>query len=166
MSGVIVSPDEPNPTHHISLSDGVTEIGLIAVKSDGSANALNIARGTPQRTALKTTSGDTTYSDFQAPWASIAQSRMAVARVKLRYQRSSSTRYADGYRINSRSVVVIPQDVLTRDRNQDSTPGSDHHPSGRDIGSCRQFLSIFIAETLSLLISAGTPGGASQLREI
>lgn len=169
MSGVIVSPDEPNPTHHISLSDGVTEIGLIAVKSDGSANALNIARGTPQRTALKTTSGDTTYSDFQAPWASIAQSSFIGGRASKDFDTSgsSNTRYADGYRVNSLfgRLVNGPQDVLTKGyRKQDfNLPGSVEFITLQD--GDMKFLAVqftasasYNAETLSLLIRRrGTP---------
>lgn len=63
----------PNPTHHISLSDGEHTIGLISVDAQGNADQLAIRRVPIQRTALKTTAGSLKYSDLQEPWSAQPQ---------------------------------------------------------------------------------------------
>jgi len=68
-----VSPTEPNPTHHISLSDGTTEIGLIIANVKGDAMPTAITASASPRTALKTSTGNTKWSDLEPPWTAIAQ---------------------------------------------------------------------------------------------
>lgn len=73
MTKVLVEPGNTRSTHHISLTDGINEIGLIAVDKDGNAEPRNISRRAVNRTAWKTTAGSTKYDDFQPPWSPIAQ---------------------------------------------------------------------------------------------
>jgi hypothetical protein len=70
---ILVGPDIEQPTHHISLSDGFTTIGLIASNSQGDSNPFAITRAPVTRTAMKTTTGNAKYSDYEPPWTPIAQ---------------------------------------------------------------------------------------------
>lgn len=95
-----VSPDETSPTHHISLSDGIDTVGLIMCTSDLSANGLAISRAAVPRTAMKTTTGNQKYSDFEPPWSPLAQDNWGGGRGSLEYERDV-TRYYDGHNINT-----------------------------------------------------------------
>lgn len=97
---VRVQPDEPRPTHHISLSDGINTVGLIMCTSDLSANPLAISRAAVPRTAMKTTTGNQKYSDFEPPWSPLAQDNWSGGRGSLEYERDV-TRYMDGHNINT-----------------------------------------------------------------
>lgn len=127
MRRVIVDPDELNPTHHISLTDGTNTIGLIAVDQQLSANPLAITRAPQQRTALKTTTGNQKYSDFEPPWSPQAQDDFSGGRGSKDYE-SDVTRYADSYRLNSTfgKLICGPQEKMTTGyRAQDfNMPGS------------------------------------------
>lgn len=68
-----VSPTEPNPTHHISLSDGAQEVGLIVTNVKGDAMPTAITAVATPRTAIKTSTGNTKWSDLEPPWTAIAQ---------------------------------------------------------------------------------------------
>lgn len=60
-------------SHHISLSDGTNVLGFIAVNAKGDADPFSITRAPVNRSALKTTSGNQTYSDMEPPWSPVAQ---------------------------------------------------------------------------------------------
>ena len=67
------SPSDPSPTHHVSLQDrsGRT-IGLILCDTNGDKKkAFN--RTPVDRTALKTTTGNSQYSDMQYPYSPIVE---------------------------------------------------------------------------------------------
>ena len=101
MPRVIVDPDDKvNQTHHISLNDGTNTIGLIACNSKGDADGLSITSTPLERTAVKTSSGNTAYSDMESPWSAIAQIDWSGGRGLLNFT-EDTTRYYDGFRANT-----------------------------------------------------------------
>lgn len=87
-------------THHISLSDGTDEIGLIMCDSEGNANPFAITRAPMPRTAMKTTSGNQKYSDFEPPWSPVAQEDWSGGRGMVDFD-LDVTRYFDNWRANT-----------------------------------------------------------------
>jgi len=65
---VNVSPTEKFPSHHISLSDGNTTIGLIAVNPNGQADITAIRREPFPRTTLRGQEGGGLLSESQPPY--------------------------------------------------------------------------------------------------
>jgi len=65
---VNVSPTEKFPSHHISLSDGTTTIGLIAVNPNGQADITAIRREPFPRTTLRGQEGGGLLSENQPPY--------------------------------------------------------------------------------------------------
>lgn len=134
-----VSPTEPDPTHHISLRDrdGNT-IGLIMANEKGEPDPR--WNKTPiDRTALKTTSGGGSYSDFNPPYAPIVQDDWSGGRGNLDFERDS-TRYADAKRINARlpnKVTLGPQEYLTRGYRNVVT-GSEEYNDWHDFNNFTQ----------------------------
>lgn len=112
---VIVNPDVEHPTHHISLSapDGVT-IGLISSNSEGGANQKSLTRAPVVRTAMKTTTGNAKYSDYEPPWSPIAQDDWSNGRGLDDFDKNTA-RYYDGFRANTMHGKIIhgPQEQVT-----------------------------------------------------
>jgi len=100
MSKVIVSPTEPRPTHDISLTDGKQTVGLIICDAQGNHNARVITRTPLNRTAMKTTSGNQSYNDYEPPWTPVAQEDWSGGRGLEDFDKDV-TRYQDGYRCNA-----------------------------------------------------------------
>jgi len=128
MQRIVVAPGEKNPTHHISLSDGENNIGLIIVNNRGEANAKGITKGPIERTAVKTTSGNLKYGDFEYPWTPIAQDDWSGGRGSDDFEKDV-TRYYDGRRANTmfaNRLILGPQDTYGKGyRSQDFVlPGS------------------------------------------
>lgn len=103
-----VSPTEPNPTHHISLSDGTKEIGLIITNVKGDAMPTAISAVASPRTALKTTTGNTKWSDLEPPWTAIAQESWANGRGQ--EDEDDPERFYDSRRANTmfRHIILSP----------------------------------------------------------
>jgi len=98
---IIVSPTEKLPTHHASLTDkdGRT-VGIITYLS-GAPSPLASGRAPVDRTAMKTTTGNPKYSDFEPPYAPIVQDDWSGGRSNAEFERNVAM-YADGNRINTR----------------------------------------------------------------
>lgn len=95
-----VSPTISDPTHHISLQDkNGKKIGLILCDSQGNI-APRFAVNPVDRTALKTTSGASSYSDYQYPYSPITQDDWSGGRAALDFERDS-TRYYDSFRMRT-----------------------------------------------------------------
>lgn len=111
-SRVNVGPDIQNPTHHLSLSDGERTIGLIVTNSRGERDARSIRRSPMQRTAMKTTTGNQTYSDMNWPWVTAAQDNFSGGRGSEDFEKDTS-KYFDGRRLNvtSDKVFLGPQET-------------------------------------------------------
>ena len=99
-----VSPEEKRLTHDISLtdslSDGSNTVGLIVCDAKGNHSPRNIQRRPIPRTAMKTTSGNQKYSDFEPPWSPVAQDDWSGGRGKLDFD-EDITRYYDNWRSNT-----------------------------------------------------------------
>lgn len=127
VSKVVVDSVPGIATHHASFTDGNRTLGLIFVNAKGEADPLAIRKDPINRTALKTTSGNQKYSDFEPPWSPAAQDNFMGGRGIDDYDKDI-TRYADGYRVNTTLGYAIlgPRDTYTTGyRNQVfSLPGS------------------------------------------
>ena len=127
-SKVVVYPGAENPTHDIKLSDGTNTIGLIISDSNGNRKPKQIQRVPIPRTALKTTSGNQKYSDFEPPWSPISQDDWVGGRGMEDFDLDIS-RYLDSWRANtlfSNKIFLGGQETYTKgNRSQDfSLPGS------------------------------------------
>ncbi len=103
---VFVEPGNPKSTHHASLSDGQHTIGLIASDNRGGMNIKAITRAPINRTAMKTTSGNQKYSDYEPPWSPIAQEDWSGGRGLDNFD-EEITRYYDGNRANTMFGPII-----------------------------------------------------------
>ena len=97
---VDVLPNHPTPTHHVSLTDGVTTIGLIAAGQNLAPDPLTIGRSPVDRNPLKTSSGNNKYSDFNYPYAVIAQDNFSGGRGQNLFS-NDATRFYDSYRMQT-----------------------------------------------------------------
>lgn len=103
-----VSPTDRVPKHDITLSDGTDTIGIVITGEDGKPNHRAIQETPIQRTALKTSTGENKYSDFELPYMSLAQDDWSGGRGGLNFE-DDKTRYYDGYRINTENEhMLIP----------------------------------------------------------
>ena len=100
MPNPVVNPTASKPTHHVLLTDGVVSVGLIAVDSNQAANPRAISRAPAPRTALKTATGSTKYSDFNFPWTPISQEDFSGGRGSQDFD-VDTTRYFDDYQVNT-----------------------------------------------------------------
>ena len=94
MSVAKVEPKFRGITHHILLTDGEKEIPLVLSNVKGDADAKVISRTPLDRTAFKTTTGNSGYSDFDYPWTPIAQQDFSGGRGMLDFD-DDITRFAD-----------------------------------------------------------------------
>ena len=136
---VSVGNDVVRPTHDLSLSDGTNTIGLITCDNQGNRNPMGINRRPYPRTAMKTTSGNQTYDDFEPPWSPVAQEDWSGGR-GLEVFDQDVTRYYDGRRCNTLFANKIfngPQETYTNGyRSQDKLlPGSVEWQSLTDAGA-------------------------------
>jgi hypothetical protein len=97
---ILVGPGLERQTHHISLSDGEKTLGLVLCDSAGNANPFAITRAPVPRTALKTTSGNQKYSDFEPPWSPVAQEDWSGGRGMIDFDLDVS-RYYDNWIANT-----------------------------------------------------------------
>lgn len=129
---VRVSPTELHPTHHVALRDrSGKRLGLILCDERGNALArhdLNIMKSPVETTALKQTSGNSSYDIFDYPYNPIVQDDLSGGRGSQDFERDS-TKYYDSFRTKSgraNKAYAGPQEQFTSGiRSQDqSTPGS------------------------------------------
>lgn len=62
-------------THHIVLSDGINSIGLMGCDGQGNPTFDGWRRTPMSRSSMKTSSGETKYSDLEPPYYTVAQER-------------------------------------------------------------------------------------------
>src|SRR3990172_1925694 len=96
---VIVSPDEPRPTHHISLISPDKEIGLILCDGDGNALQNSLARGNLQTQSLKISQGNSQHSDLELPFNVTPQQDWSGGQNQERFE-DNVTKYVEGYRVH------------------------------------------------------------------
>lgn len=104
---VKVSPNESLPTHHVRLSYGGIDIGLILTDSNGKANPRAFQRSSYPRTALKMYSGDATYSDSEPPFTPISQIDWANGRAHDNHDSDRAAFYDSRFANTSRSGEVV-----------------------------------------------------------
>lgn len=101
---VRVSPSELTPTHHIALRDrSGKQLGLILCNESGQAlskHDLPMTKNPVETTALKQTSGNSSYDIFDYPYNPVVQDDWSGGRGNLDYERDS-TKYYDSYRTKS-----------------------------------------------------------------
>jgi len=103
------------PTHHVTLFDGTTTIGFILVDREGNEEPKAIQRRAQNRTSLKGSTGEGTYSDFEPPYIPVVQSDWSGGRGQEDFERDRS-RFFDSYRVNtwmSSQVILGPQEQYT-----------------------------------------------------
>ena len=108
-----VSPEEKCPTHHVSLTDGEVEVGLIVTNVNGDATPTAMSASANPRTALKTTSGNTKWSDLEPPWTAIAQESWEGGRGQ--EDEDDPTKFFDSRRLNTTfgSIMLSPLETYT-----------------------------------------------------
>jgi len=103
MALVRVSPTEPNPTHHVSIRDrdGNT-LGLILCDEKGQAkkDPSSFVKNPVETTALKQTSGNSSYDIFDYPYNPIVQDDLSGGRGSIDFERDG-TKYYDSFRCKS-----------------------------------------------------------------
>ena len=170
---VIVSPSEKNPTHHASLTDKTGRtVGIITYLS-GAPSPLASGRSPVDRTAMKTTSGNPKYSDFEPPYAPIVQDDWSGGRGSAEFERDV-TKYADANRINTkranRAFLGGRETYMTGVQAGDqNTPGSVKWiglvGSARYVTCPFQASSSYTAGRLWFIVrKVGTPSGALTVR--
>ena len=124
---VLVEPGLAAPTHHMSLSDGENTVGFICVDSAGNANPFSISSSPVPRTAMKTTTGNQKYSDFETPWTPLAQEDFTGGRGNRDFDKDV-TRFQDGRSANTMfgKIFAAPQPQYTWGYRSDvrNLPGS------------------------------------------
>ena len=104
---IVCGPDELEPTHHLTLSDGVTKVGLNLSAPDGKWDHRAIRREPMPVTSFKTTTGETKYDDYEPPYTPVSQSDWAGGMGNLDFDEDGS-RYLRGWRVDaSRTGQVI-----------------------------------------------------------
>lgn len=103
-----VSPIAEKPKHHITLSDGVTTVGLIAVKTgtdksgeiitNQDENAIDVRPSQPL--AIQTSQGNSQYSDREWPYMTLIQEDWSGGRGGETFE-DDKTRYFDGNRVDT-----------------------------------------------------------------
>ncbi len=104
-----VSPTETEPKYHVTLSDGVTTVGMVIYGNAARSTKrdhTNILRAPLTRTAIKTSVGDNQYSDFELPYTSIPQDNWSGGRGSETFEDNTS-RYYDGYNVNTTRDGII-----------------------------------------------------------
>jgi hypothetical protein len=116
------------PEEHASLSDGTTTVKFIFTDGDGNVNPLAFQASPYPRTALKTSTGESKYSDLEPPYFAIAQDDWTGGRGNEDFE-SDTSRYYDGHWVDTskESGVVLGgrETYSTGYRNAEaSMPGS------------------------------------------
>lgn len=129
-----VSPTNPSPTHHFALSDKFkTRIGLLACAPDGTHKDLFDAslyiKSPVLTTALKQTTGSSSYDIFDYPYSPIVQDDLSGGRANLDFERDG-TKYYDSFRTLSgrqNKAIAGPLEQYTSGlRSQEQNlPGSE-----------------------------------------
>jgi hypothetical protein len=103
-----VTGTSAHPDRHASLSDGSTTIEFIFTDGEGKKNEKAFRAEPYPRTSLKTTQGDSKYSDLEPPYFAIAQDDFTGGRGSEDFE-SDTSRYYDGWKVDTskESGVVL-----------------------------------------------------------
>jgi hypothetical protein len=156
-----------HPTGHASLSDGSTTIEFLFTDGQGEKNQESFKAEPYPRTALKTTSGESKYSDLEPPYFAIAQDDWTGGRGSEDFE-SDTSRYFDGHWVDTskESGVILGgrETYSTGFRNMDQAiPGSVTFQASYDT---TRYLAVSFTSTVSYSVGVceiwvkrvGTPG--------
>jgi hypothetical protein len=99
MTTIRCDPNISDPNYDVSLSDGITTVGLLLHNGQG-RDKKAISRSPIVRTGLKTATGATQYSDLTPPYKSDAQIDWVGGRGAVEFEKDV-TRYFDAYNVNT-----------------------------------------------------------------
>src|SRR3990167_3317252 len=85
-----VTPTNETPRHYVSLADSSVTLGFMLTDARGEENVNSLKRIPLQSTALKTSQGDSKYSDLEPPYFAIAQDDWSGGRGMLRFEDDKS----------------------------------------------------------------------------
>ena len=103
---VRVSPTVDAPTHHLSLTDGTTTIGLILATQSGKIDPNGLNHFSSPKTTMRMSSGEPKYGDYQMPYTPVVQDDFISGRGQ-RYLEDDKTRYLDAYRCDTSNGRVL-----------------------------------------------------------
>ena len=110
-----VTDTDPAPSANISLADSSTTVELVLVDREGNEDPRALQRRAQNRTSLKGSTGEGTYSDFEPPYIPVVQNDWSGGRGQEDYERDRS-RFFDSYRVNTwmpNQVILGPQEQWT-----------------------------------------------------
>ena len=110
---VVANSTTRTPTHHLSLTDSSGNVvGFILVNGAGLLDPRAIRRFPFLRTALKTSTGNNKYSDFELPYTAIAQDDWSGGRGNEKFEDDTS-RFYDNYRCipSADGIILGPQET-------------------------------------------------------
>jgi len=93
-------PTNKLSTHHVTLTDGATTVGLIMCDAQGNPQVRSFQRTGYPRPSLKTYSGNLTQSDYEPPWCAEVQTDWSGGMGYADFNKNSAG-YADGSCINT-----------------------------------------------------------------
>jgi hypothetical protein len=167
-----VTATDPNPTHHITLSDGTNTVPLMLADARGKAEARAIKRVPYPRQSTKISQTNNKYSDLEPPYYSIPQDDWSGGRGSLMFE-EDTTRYMDNFRAwadQEKQVTCGPQETYCQNygaayrQNFQSMPGKVEFTAlmGANAYLAHKFTTVAAITTskLSVIIKkVGTPDG-------
>lgn len=111
----MVTPADPTSeinTHHFTLTDGTTTLGLILCDGQGKPNRLAIDEQANPVTAMKVANGAGGLDDYQQPYSPISQVDFAGG-MGSEYADQDMTRYLDGNCIDTSGGKILPAGAKT-----------------------------------------------------
>lgn len=118
---VTVSPMHARNSHHVKLSDGITDVGLILCDPGGetakSPPRSSISSDPVVRSSIKMYSGEQRHSDLEPPWTDTAQDDFSGGRGGEKYEVDTS-KYWDGRQVDTTNVGAILAGMEIWDKGQ------------------------------------------------
>lgn len=102
---VVSSPMNARNTHHVKLSDGIADVGLILCDPNGVENERAFSSDPVQRSSIKFYQGEQALSDLEPPWQDVVMDDWSGGRGEPKYETDTS-KYWD-----SRSVDTTNQGI-------------------------------------------------------
>lgn len=109
---VTVTPSGKRNTHHIKLSDGVTDLGLILCDAGGNEDKRGFTSDPVNRQSIKMYSGEQRHSDLEPPWEVVVQDEFSGGRGGEKYEIDTS-KYWDSRQVDTTNpgVVLAPMEI-------------------------------------------------------
>ncbi len=103
------TPTDKSPSHHATLYDGTTKVGIIFCDEQGNENELAIITSPYEQSAFKMVSGSSKYDDNEPPFSPVAQEDWSGGRGQEDFEADKS-RYFDAGgidTINGRDGLIL-----------------------------------------------------------